>query len=89
MARAIALLLHKKLEEALDAAKIAIIPIPNPASQEPNWKAILVDKTMSNQMAYYQRRGKTKWKVSMYTPQFHTRILSCTHRTSMARSLCF
>ena len=70
MARTIALLLHKKLEEALDATKIAIIPIPGAAKESTKWKAVVVDKTISNQQALY---GDTrKWKVSAKAHQYQT-----------------
>lgn len=64
MARTIALVLHKKLEEALDATKIAIIPIPGAAKEGTKWKAVLADKTISNQQALYADSGIVKWKVS-------------------------
>lgn len=54
--------MHKKLEEALDATKIAIIPIPGAAKEGTKWKAVLADKTISNQQALYADSGIVKWK---------------------------
>lgn len=67
MPRETALLLHKKLEEALDAARIAIVPISGKANEATRWKAILIDKTPSNMEAYLGAQGVVKWKVSKDT----------------------
>lgn len=83
--RRTALLLHKKLEEGLDAARMAIIPIPCTANEATKWKAILLDKTLSNIQAYGDQ-GVVKWKVSKKAHRFNAMILNGAHRKSMAKS---
>lgn len=75
IARTIALLLHKRLQEAFDAAKFAIIPILGADKGLTRWKVFLVDQTISNQQAYHQQ-SVVKWKVSKNARRSHTMILS-------------
>lgn len=81
MSRKTALLLHKRLEEALDVARIAIVPIIGTADEAAKWKAILIDQTLSSIQAY-EHQGVVKWNVSKNAHQFHTMILNGAHRKS-------
>ena len=94
MVRTIALLLRRSIEKALDAAKIAIIPIPGRANDNTKWRVILIDQSMSNIQAYQdvmsdRPKGVVKWKVSKNSSRFDTMILSGARSTSMVKSSCF
>lgn len=85
MLRRTALLLHKKLEEVLDVARIMIVLIPCIANKATRWKAILLHKSLSSIQAFGDQ-GVVKWKASRKAHRFHTRILNGAHRKSMAKS---
>lgn len=55
--------MHKKLDEALDSATIAIITIAVASNLATRWKAIPIDKGMSNIHAY-AISGVVLWIVS-------------------------
>lgn len=61
----LALMLHKNLEMALDAARIAIVPIPTPNVPLSRWKLLVTDESMRDEAALVAVNNKVmKWKVS-------------------------
>jgi hypothetical protein len=46
------LILHKNIEEALDRARIAIVPIPSSSNELTRWKMLLIDEKMRNETAF-------------------------------------
>ncbi len=64
------LILERNLEEALDAAKIAIVPIPAKMKkgEKTEWKIVVTDPTVLNHQATGLGNAVVKWKVHLSRP---------------------
>jgi hypothetical protein len=67
----LAINLHKKLEQGLDAGIIAIIPVPESPSLS-SWKCVLVDESMRKKTCYWAIIGgapaEQKWNAIVILP---------------------
>lgn len=61
----VGLILHRNIEEALDRAQIAIVPIPSALKERTRWKVLLIDDRMKNQVAItVAKHDFIRWGVS-------------------------
>lgn len=63
------LILHRKIEEALDRGIGVIVPMPSKDSGPSEWKFLLTNESLREQMAVPMLNWEViKWKVSFTLP---------------------